>query len=72
MTFHVSIAPNGEISTTGLLFYPYFESMLVDGAAYDPSEAPIRLPATTDVKVSVVGETLAQCTCRYTGWIEAN
>lgn len=70
MTFQASVTPEGLVVTTGTLFYPYFESMLVDSTAYDPSEAPLLFPATTDIKVSVIGETLAQCTCRYTGWLE--
>ena len=67
---HSSVSPDGLISNTGLLFWPHFEAVLVDGTAYDPSDSPIKFPATTDIKVSVIGETLAQCTSRITGWLE--
>lgn len=70
MTLATSLTPEGIVSTSGTLFWPYFESMLVDGVAYDPSDAPLRFPAMTDIKVSVIGEAGAQCTSRISGWIE--
>ena len=70
MTFHASKNPEGIVSTSGILFWPYFEAMLVDGMAYDPSESPLLFPEKTDIKVSVIGETNAKCTARYTGWLE--
>lgn len=72
MTLHASINPDGVTSTSGTIFWPYFESMLIDGTSYDPSDAPLKFLEKTDIKVSVIGETLAQCTSRISGWIEFN
>jgi hypothetical protein len=72
MTLHASVNPYDVVSTSGLLFWPHFESMLLDNSTYDPSEAPLKFPAKTDIKVSVIGETLAQCTSRISGWIETS
>jgi hypothetical protein len=70
MTLHASLSPDGVVSTVGTIFWPYFEAMLVDGVAYDPSDAPLKFPEKTDIKVSVIGETNAKCTSRISGWLE--
>ena len=70
MTLHASMSPDGIVSTSGLLFWPHFESMLMDDDVSSVGLEPFAFPEKTDVKVSVVGETLAQCTSRISGWIE--
>jgi len=70
MTLHASITPDGVVNNTGALFFPFFEAMLVDNNVVSAANAPIIMPATTDIKVSVIGETLVQCTSEITGWLE--
>ena len=70
MTLHSSKRPDGVVLTTGKDFYPAFQAMLVDGISFDPAEAPKKFPEKTDIKVTVIGETNAQCTSEISGWLE--
>lgn len=70
MTYHTSRNPLGVVSTSGLIFWPYFEPMLVDYGIACPLTAPLVFPEKTDTKVSVIGETLAQTTSLITGWLK--
>lgn len=72
MTLHTSVSPDGTVSTTGILFYPQFEAMIVDGTAYKNDGAPIKCPEKTDIKVSIIGETNAISVSSVNGWIEIN
>jgi hypothetical protein len=60
----------GAISS---LFYPYHEIGLQDGAIDINLNTPLRFPAGTDVKVSVIsdsGTANAICTAAFRGWLE--
>jgi len=70
MILHTSVTPDGVVSTTGLTFWPQYEAMLVDSNITKVDGSPIICPAKTDLKVSVIGETLAQCTSSLDGWLE--
>ena len=72
ITLHTSISPDNVVSTSGTIFWPRWESIIVDGMCNKVDGAPIKCPEKTDLKVSVVGETLAQCTSSLDGWIETN
>ena len=55
------------------VFYPYHEIGIQDGAFSMSFEFPIKLPAGTDVKISVIsdaGNADAICTGAYRGWQE--
>jgi hypothetical protein len=70
MILHASVRMDLSVSTTGTLFWPQFEGMLVDNIINRSTGAPLIFPAKTDIKVSVLGETNAQCTSEISGWIE--
>lgn len=70
MTLHASKSPDGTVSTTGLLFWPQFETMMMDNNAPYPKSSPLMFAEKTDLKVSVIGETNAQTTSEISGWIE--
>ena len=62
-----------HIANTALganFFMPYSEVMLMDCAYQKEFEIPIVFPELTDIKVSFIGETLAQCTVALRGWEE--
>ena len=67
---HASLSPDGLISTAGYLFWPQFESMLVDGVVHHTFASPLVLTEKTDIKTSVVGETNAIVTSLIDGWME--
>jgi hypothetical protein len=68
MTLHTSVSPSGVVLTSGTLFYPQFEAMLVDGNV--DAHVMIVCPEKTDLKVSIIGETNAQSTSKIVGWLE--
>lgn len=70
ITLYASKTPDWIVSTTWLLFYPQFEAMIVDWTATYTKSAPIIFDEKTDIKVSVIWETNAQCTSEISGWIE--
>jgi hypothetical protein len=66
---------NYEIATAALLqrglFHPFIETALLNSPYVKDLAAPIRLPATTDLKVSVVAEAAGSlATCHLRGWVE--
>jgi hypothetical protein len=70
MVLLTSVTPHGVVSTTGLVFWPKYEAMVVDSNVQKTDGAPIICPPKTDIKVNIFGETNAQSTCSYSGWIE--
>ena len=58
----VALGPN--------FFMPYTEILLIDDVYAKTLEVPTRFPAGTDIKVSIIGETLAICTVSLRGWLE--
>lgn len=70
ITLHASKAPENGISTTGTIFWPYTEIMLIDNVYVSSSQSVLKFDATTDIKVSVIGETNAICTSEIRGWLE--
>jgi hypothetical protein len=56
--------------TRGVMFSPYSEVQLVDGAYTKELEIPTKLPQNTDLKISIIGETSAICTSILRGWLE--
>lgn len=70
MTLHTSRSPDEVVLTSGTLFYPELEMMLVDNIGAMPNKVVLKLPEKTDIKVSVIGETNAKCTSFMHGWIE--
>jgi hypothetical protein len=53
------------------LFHPFSEVALLNTAYQKPLLMPTRLPATTDLKVSVVAEAAGSiATCHLRGWVE--
>lgn len=60
-------------ATTNMIFFPYYEIGLEDAAHSMHLDFPIKFPAKTDVKFSVIGDAGnadAKCTCAYRGWLE--
>jgi subtilisin family serine protease len=70
MTFHASVSPDETVSTTGTLFWPHFETLLMDNNIAYSANAPHIFPEKVDLKISVIGETNAICTSEITGWID--
>jgi hypothetical protein len=62
----------GTVLTNGVFFMPYSEVGLVDSGYSKLLEMPTKLPAGTDLKVSVQGESGTTCTTILRGWIEVN
>ena len=53
------------------LFYPFSEVVLLNSAYTKSLLVPTRLPATTDLKVSVIAEAAGSvATCHLRGWLE--
>ena len=69
MILQTTCDPLGVVRTDGL-FFPHYEAMLLDYSVQKVVGAPIKCPEKTDIKVSIIGETNAQSTCSYSGWIE--
>lgn len=67
---HTSCRQDGVVITTGLIFFPQFEAMLMDSSVSRRAEAPIMCHEKADIKVSVIGETNAIVTSELSGWIE--
>jgi hypothetical protein len=64
-------ANNGVVNNTGVLFYPYYEAMLLNMVSNKDFNAPIKFPATTDVKITAVAEASGSVvSCDYRGWLE--
>lgn len=62
-----------KIGTALTLFYPFYEIGLEDGAFESCINLPVRFPAGTDIKISVIGDannSNAVCTGSYRGWLE--
>ncbi len=72
MVLFTSVTPNQVTSTTGLIFWPKYEAMLVDGNVQKVDGAPIICPEKTDIKVNIFGEANAQSTVNYSGWTKIN
>lgn len=69
MTLHGTMTPLGTLSAVNL-FYPLHEIILMDSNYPKPLGVPIKVLATADIKVSVIGETNAVCTSYVAGWLE--
>ena len=62
---------NGVANNTGVLFYPYYEVMLLNSLSNKDFNAPLAFPATTDIKITAVAEASGSVvTCDYRGWLE--
>ncbi len=72
LTIHATISPDWLVSTDWLLFFPYFEPMVIDNAVPYNKSSPMVFPEKTDIKVSVIWEAWAQCTSEISGWLEFN
>lgn len=72
MIIHGSRNPLGTIYTSGTVFYPMLEVMQMDGSQVYVTDFPLAAPATTDLKVSVIGVAAAICTSELHGWLEVN
>lgn len=62
-----------KIGTALTLFYPFYEIGIEDGAFESCIQIPIKFPAGTDIKISVIGDannSNAVCTGSYRGWLE--
>lgn len=70
VTLHASIDPMGTVSTSGVLFFPYREVILMDNNYATVAQMALPLPEKTDMKVSVIGETLALTSSYVSGWLE--
>lgn len=51
-------------------FFPYTEHSLVDTAMSIDLQMPTMFPAGTDLKIIVIGEAGAVCTCGARGWLK--
>lgn len=63
-----------QAQAASLLWYPYYEIGIQDSAFAMHLDFPIKFPAGTDLKMSVIGDATnadAICTCAYRGWLEA-
>ncbi len=69
-TLQATYDPVLNVLLSPTYFIPDAEIVLMDNAYQKELEIPIRFPALADIKVSVIGETLAQCTCALRGWLE--
>jgi len=61
------------IGAPSTIFYPYYEIGVQDGAYTVCLDVPLKFIATTDVKISVIGDAGnadAICTAAYRGWLE--
>jgi len=66
---------NYDTATSALLqrglFHPYTEAVLLNAEFHKELEMPTKLPATTDLKVSVVAEAAGSiASCQLRGWLE--
>ena len=71
--FTLNASYDDRIGVVDGMFYPYYEIGIEDGAFESCVDIPVRLPAGTDVKVSVKGDASnanAICTGSYRGWLE--
>jgi hypothetical protein len=62
-----------KIQAVSTLFYPYFEIGAQDSSVVMNLDFPIKFPAGTDIKLSVIGDATnadAVCTGSYRGWLE--
>lgn len=61
----------GTVSTSGVFFVPYYEVMLLNMVSNKDFNAPLKFPATTDIKITAIGEAAGSVvTCDYRGWVE--
>jgi len=70
-TLHMGSNPNtGTINQRGL-FYPGIEYALLNSSFNQIVQIPRKIPATADLKVSVVSESTGSIgTCNMAGWLE--
>jgi hypothetical protein len=71
--FTLNASYDDKIGVVSSMFYPYYEIGIEDGAFESCVDTPVKLPAMTDVKISVVGDATnanAICTGSYRGWLE--
>ena len=69
-TTKAKVNPGTGLAST--IFYPYNEIGLMNMAHELPLEIPTKIPATADLKISVIGDYAgdATCTAAIRGWIE--
>lgn len=70
-TFHAGYSEAGDVILPRGMFMPQFEVALLNTPYSKILEVPIKLPATTDLKVSVIAEAAGSlATCSLRGWTE--
>jgi len=69
-TLHANCDPDTLALLQRGLFFPLAEVALMDTAYNKLLDIPLRLPATTDFKVSATAEAAAIGTCHLRGWLE--
>lgn len=72
VTFTMRACVNPSTGAASTIFYPYNEIGLVNAPWYRELEIPTKIPATADLKISVIGDTAqaVSCNAAIRGWLE--
>jgi hypothetical protein len=58
--------------TPGLHFMPVVDSYLTNDVIARPFDEPLRIPAGTDIKINLQGDSGVSCACIVRGWMASN